>query len=80
MVCSPGAGVPPAMTPHSEYPAPCNAPRFTVSHDQEHRSVRTDLKILKIWSISESPGNNGCPRMHISAKIHPTDHMSIAVE
>jgi hypothetical protein len=35
-------------------------------------------KILKISSISESPGNKGC-LMAISAKIHPTDHMSMAV-
>jgi len=44
------------------------------------RRVRTHWKILKIWSISESPGNNGIPRMTISAMIVPTDHMSIAVE
>jgi len=40
----------------------------------------TDRKILKIWSISESPGKSGMPRMTISAKIHPTDHKSMAVE
>jgi hypothetical protein len=33
----------------------------------------------KISSISESPGKRGW-RMAISAKMHPTDHMSIAVE
>lgn len=37
------------------------------------------LKILKISSISESPGKSGL-RVHISAKIHPTDHMSTPVE
>lgn len=37
------------------------------------------LKILKISSISESPGNRGF-RVHISAKIAPTDHMSTPVE
>jgi hypothetical protein len=36
-------------------------------------------KILKISSISESPGNSGL-RVHISAKMHPTDHMSTPVE
>jgi hypothetical protein len=36
-------------------------------------------KILKISSISESPGNRGL-RVHISAKMHPTDHMSTPVE
>jgi hypothetical protein len=39
----------------------------------------TYLKILKISSISESPGNKGC-FIAISAKIHPTLHISIAVE
>lgn len=38
----------------------------------------TDRKILKISSISESPGKSGC-RIAISAKMQPTDHMSIAV-
>jgi hypothetical protein len=37
------------------------------------------LKILKIWSISESPGKSGCPCITISATMQPTDHMSIAV-
>lgn len=37
------------------------------------------LKILKISSISESPGNSGF-RVHISAKMQPTDHMSTPVE
>lgn len=37
------------------------------------------LKILKISSISESPGNKGF-RVHISAKMQPTDHMSTPVE
>lgn len=39
----------------------------------------TDRKMRKISSISESPGNNGW-RMIISAKMHPTDHMSTPVE
>ena len=38
-----------------------------------------DLKILKISSISESPGNRGL-RVHISANMQPTDHMSTPVE
>lgn len=37
------------------------------------------LKILKISSISESPGNRGF-RVHISANIAPTDHISTPVE
>jgi hypothetical protein len=40
---------------------------------------RTHLKILKIWSISESPGKRGFPCITISAKIQPTDHISMAV-
>lgn len=40
---------------------------------------RTYRNILKISSISESPGKMGL-RVHISAKIHPTDHMSTPVE
>lgn len=40
---------------------------------------RTYRKILKISSISESPGNSGL-RVHISAKIAPADHMSTPVE
>lgn len=36
-------------------------------------------KILKISSISESPGKSGL-RVHISAKIAPTDHISTPVE
>ena len=39
----------------------------------------TYRKILKISSISESPGNKGL-RVHISAKMQPTDHMSTPVE
>ena len=39
----------------------------------------TYLKILKISSISESPGNSGL-RVHISAKMQPIDHMSTPVE
>jgi hypothetical protein len=39
----------------------------------------TYLKILKISSISESPGKRGF-RVHISAKMAPTDHMSTPVE
>lgn len=39
----------------------------------------TYRKILKISSISESPGNRGF-RVHISAKMTPTDHMSTPVE
>jgi len=38
------------------------------------------LKILNIWSISESPGKSGMPAIAISAKMHPTDHISMAVE
>jgi hypothetical protein len=37
------------------------------------------LKILKISSISESPGKSGF-RVHISAKMAPTDHISTPVE
>src|SRR5207244_3973984 len=39
----------------------------------------THLKILKISSISESPGNRGL-RDAISAKMQPTDHISTPVE
>jgi hypothetical protein len=42
-------------------------------------STCTCRKILKISSISESPGNSGL-RVHISAKMQPTDHMSTPVE
>ena len=42
-------------------------------------SCFTYLKILNISSISESPGNKGF-RVHISAKMQPTDHMSTPVE
>jgi hypothetical protein len=41
--------------------------------------VVTYRKILKISSISESPGKSGL-RVHISAKMQPTDHMSTPVE
>jgi hypothetical protein len=44
-----------------------------------HHHTITHLKILKISSISESPGNRGW-RMIISAKMQPTDHMSTPVE
>jgi hypothetical protein len=37
------------------------------------------LKILKISSISESPGKRGF-RVHISAKMAPIDHISTPVE
>jgi hypothetical protein len=43
------------------------------------REENTYRKILNIWSISESPGNNGAPRIAISAKMQPTLHMSSAV-
>jgi len=36
---------------------------------------KTNLKILKSWSISESPGNSGA-LFTISAKMHPIDQMS----
>jgi len=41
--------------------------------------LSTNRKILKISSISESPGKRGL-RVHISAKMQPTDHMSTPVE
>jgi hypothetical protein len=62
----------------AEYPA--RAQRSASRQPQRHRRRRTHRKILKIWSISESPGKRGLPRMTISAKMQPTDHMSIAVE
>jgi hypothetical protein len=43
------------------------------------RKRKTYRKILKISSISESPGKSGL-RVHISAKMQPTDHMSTPVE
>ena len=43
------------------------------------RAGASYLKILKISSISESPGKSGF-RVHISAKIAPIDHMSTPVE
>jgi len=57
-------------------------PDRTVQRESTGHSdyARNYLKILKIWSISESPGNRGLPRITISAKMHPTDHISIAVE
>lgn len=51
-------------------------------NDTQHTNCyneHTYLKILKISSISESPGNNGL-RVHISAKIAPQDHISTPVE
>lgn len=42
-------------------------------------SKSTYRKMRKISSISESPGNSGW-RMIISAKMHPTLHMSTPVE
>lgn len=39
----------------------------------------THRKMRKISSISESPGKRGW-RITSSAKMHPTDHMSSAVE
>lgn len=47
----------------------------------EKRNARVHIyrKILKISSISESPGKSGL-RVHISAKIAPTDHISTPVE
>jgi hypothetical protein len=47
-----------------------------VSNAKKRRTYR---KILKISSISESPGKRGL-RVHISAKMQPTDHMSTPVE
>jgi hypothetical protein len=38
----------------------------------------TNRKILKISSISESPGNSAL-RVHISAKMQPTLHISTPV-
>ena len=58
----------------AEHPAPRQRRAARVS------KRKTCLKILKIWSISESPGKSGCPRATISAKMHPVDHMSTAVE
>src|SRR5580692_12459134 len=46
---------------------------------QSCRNSRTHRKILKISSISESPGKSGF-RVHISAKMQPTDHISTPVE
>lgn len=57
-----------------------NSTNGTIQHMSLAALRSTHRKILKIWSISESPGKRGCPRMTISAKIQPTDHMSIAVE
>jgi len=50
-------------------------------NDQRRASSwkQTYLKILKISSISESPGKSGF-RVHISAKMAPTDHISTPVE
>ena len=39
--------------------------------------VPSILKILKIWSISQSPVKSGLP-VSISANTHPTAHISIA--
>lgn len=48
--------------------------------DSSHEKIREAYrKILKISSISESPGNKGL-RVHISAKMAPQDHMSTPVE
>lgn len=47
--------------------------------DEDQVRMITYLKILKISSISESPGKRGL-RVHISAKMQPTDHMSTPVE
>ena len=44
------------------------------------KGVGTNRKILKIWSISESPLKSGIPFIAISATMHPTDHISRAVE
>lgn len=51
------------------------------SEEEEKETGRVDAyrKILKISSISESPGKSGL-RVHISAKIAPTDHISTPVE
>lgn len=41
--------------------------------------TKITLKTLLIWSISDFPGNSGfC--VSSSPKMHPTDHMSMAVE
>lgn len=41
--------------------------------------VPNNLNVLSNWSICESPGNSGCI-VNISANIHPTLHISTAVE
>lgn len=76
--CSQAAGIHQARPPRLESRGPCTDRLGQGSRTSEQ--AKCYLKILKIWSISESPGNNGWPRMHISAKMQPTDHMSIAVE
>jgi hypothetical protein len=53
--------------------------RITYVKLREFQQVELNLKIFKIWSISESPGNKGSP-LTISANMHPTDHISIGVE
>ena len=49
---------------------------LTRSHTCQTKTYR---KILKISSISESPGKRGF-LVHISANMQPTDHMSTPVE
>lgn len=42
----------------------------------QYNQIYNDLKILKIWSISQSPGKSGAFRTN-SAKVAPTDHISV---
>lgn len=50
-----------------------------IVEERRQTLVITYRKILKISSISESPGKRGL-RVHISAKMAPTDQMSTPVE
>lgn len=54
-------------------------PDLLISSTRGSSIETTDRKILKISSISESPGKSGF-RVHISAKMQPIDHMSTPVE
>jgi len=53
--------------------------KLLTPYQVEFVGVPWKLKILKIWSISESPINNGFFST-ISAKMHPTDQISTGNE
>ena len=75
LICSPGTRSPRARCFRQEY----QVPYCPISLERSIGATASYLNILKISSISESPGKSGF-LVHISANMQPIDHMSTPVE